>query len=409
MKRIELILIALVLVDLPLFSQKHNYVDSDTTLPPNWAHYTKENSSISENDIVDISEDTIGNIWVIAGRSNKSNIAMFDGKNWVSFNEEDGLASNKYRAIMGDSKGNVWVATSGGVCKYDGKNWSIAGTFKDFFYIGWTRVLLEDSKGNIWVGTFYQDDNPGGGVLSYDGSKWTEHKVKGITKSLGVNTIIEDSKNRIWVGVGMKNDIGRIRSFDGEKWTLYKPVLSDPKNGPPDKFVTTITEDRDGNIWVGDAFERGAAYGYSDAGSIRKYDGNEWKTIYEEIGSPKKTHLKIRKSILDKDGNIWFIAGARYSGYIGGVYKYDGANWLIYTTENGLSSNYVVDIIESKDGCIWIATDEDALNVISRFDGNNWIQEFDGAWKVSKLFADRKGNIWFGTISDGLFKYSPSK
>ena len=409
MKRIGLTLMAILLMAFPMFSQKYNHVDIDTTLPPNWVHYTKEISSILEDNVWDISEDTIGNIWVITGIFKKSKIAMFDGENWVSFNKEDGLASNKYRTIMGDSKGNVWVATSKGVCKYDGKNWSIASTSKDFILHQWVRVFLEDSEGNIWVGTFGQDENLCGSVASYDGSTWTEHKVKGITKYWGVNTIIEDSNNRIWVGVGWRERDGRIRSFDGEKWTLYKTGLSDLENGPPDKFVTTITEDRDGNIWVGEAFQRGAAYGLSDAGSIRKYDGNEWKTIYEEIGSPKKTHLKIRKSILDKDGNIWFIAGARFSGYIGGVYKYDGANWLIYTNENGLSSNFVVDIMESKDGCIWIATADDDLNVISRFDGNNWIPEFAGAWGVTKIFEDRKGNIWFGTGSDGLFKYSPSK
>ena len=119
-------------------------------------------------------------------------------------------------------------------------------------------MFLEDSRGTVWVGTFYNDTNPCGSVASYDGKKWTEHKVKEITtKYLGIQTIIEDSNKRIWVGVGVDKGNGRIRSFDGETWTLYKPKTFKAETGPPNKCVTTITEDRDGNIWVGEGFRRG--------------------------------------------------------------------------------------------------------------------------------------------------------
>lgn len=377
------------------------------TLPPNWVNYSRDNSPIFDN-FVDISEDTSGNIWVITRVSPfkfTCNLAMFDGIKWVSFNKEDGLASNKYYAIKGDSKGNVWVATSAGVCIYDGKNWSIASTSKDFMHHRFVRVFLEDSKGNIWVGTSSIDGKMNGSVASYDGSKWTEHKAKGITKFTGVSTIFEDSKSRIWVGVGFKDGKnGRIRSFDGVEWTFYKPKMSDPKSGPPDKRVTSITEDRDGNIWIGVGSRRGDAFG-GGAGSIRKFDGSGWTTISEEIGSRANKHLKITNSILDKNGNIWFSAGVVGFGQNGGVYKHDGSNWSIYTDENGLPSNCVYDIMESRDGTVWIASHSG----ISRFDGNNWVQELDLDRRAWKIFEDSKGNIWFGTGPGGLYKYSLSK
>ncbi len=280
-------------------------------------------------------------------------------------------------------------------------------------YHATVRVFLEDSKGNIWVGTSNHDGKMMGSVASYDGNKWTKHKVKGfIAKYMGVNTIFEDSNNIIWVGVGgEKGGGGRVRSFDGEKWTFYKPKISKSQSGPPNMCVTTITEDRDGNIWIGEGFFRGTGLGIlvddalgGGAGSIRKYDGKEWKTVSKDIDSRGKKHFKITDSLFDKNGNIWFVAGVWGFGFFGGVYKYDGSNWLIYTKENGLSSNCVYDIMESRDGAIWIATNSG----ISRFDGNNWVQEFEPHRSVKKIFEDRKGNIWF-LGGGGLYKYSPLK
>jgi signal transduction histidine kinase/ligand-binding sensor domain-containing protein len=81
------------------------------------------------------------------------------------------------------------------------------------------------------------------------------------------------------------------------------------------------------------------------------------------------------------------------------------------TTDEGLSNNQVLDLIQDKTGFIWMATD-DGLN---RFDGYSFkvyrnipgdsISLSDNS--VWTLFEDRYGFIWIGTKSGDLNRYNP--
>ena len=51
----------------------------------------------------------------------------------------------------------------------------------------------------------------------------------------------------------------------------------------------------------------------------------------------------------DHDGNIWF-------GTTKGAQKYDGLRWSTYTTENGLSTDEVRMISQTRDGAMWFIT-----------------------------------------------------
>lgn len=124
----------------------------------------------------------------------------------------------------------------------------------------------------------------------------------------------------------------------------------------------------------------------------------------------------FRCSMKDINGNLWFgTTGA-------GIYKYDGKLFTRYAEKEGLSSNFVVGIAQDIKDNIWVATD----NGIFYSTGNSFsrleIPELDGS-KISAdnknstvkklqvfcVLGDRKGNIWFGTESDGLFKYDGTR
>jgi len=45
---------------------------------------------------------------------------MFDGSNWTTYTEEDGLVSNNITSIIVDKTDNIWVGTVGrGISKYE--------------------------------------------------------------------------------------------------------------------------------------------------------------------------------------------------------------------------------------------------------------------------------------------------
>jgi ligand-binding sensor domain-containing protein len=82
-----------------------------------------------------------------------------------------------------------------------------------------------------------------------------------------------------------------------------------------------------------------------------------------------------------------------------------------YTTANGLSNNAVWDIYKTRQGYVWLGT-QDGL---SRFDGQNF-KVFRHSAKdstsisdnvVYKLLEDAEGYLWTGTFN-GLSRYNPA-
>ena len=145
------------------------------------------------------------------------------------------------------------------------------------------------------------------------------------------------------------------------------------------------------------------------------------KTIipgYPKISLPEglSPQIMFRCSMKDKEGNLWFgTTGA-------GIYRYNGKLFTRYAEMEGLSSNFVVGIAQDIKGNIWVATN----NGIFHSNGNSFsrleIPEFGSSkvdigqnnssikkLQVFCVLGDKKGNIWFGTESEGLWKYDGTK
>ena len=98
--------------------------------------------------------------------------------------------------------------------------------------------------------------------------------------------------------------------------------------------------------------------------------------------------------LIDRNGNFWF-------GSIGaGVYYYDGKSLRNITTKDGLASDRVTHIYEDKTGNIWFGTEGGA----SRYDGNSFrnftTKEGLPNNDVNSIIEDKTGRFWIGTRGD---------
>lgn len=58
---------------------------------------------------------------------------------------------------------------------------------------------------------------------------------------------------------------------------------------------------------------------------------------------------EILHIVVDKQGLLWAATD-------NGLYHFDGKQWLLFTTQDGLADNYVNKIVVGLQGEIWLAT-----------------------------------------------------
>jgi len=114
-----------------------------------------------------------------------------------------------------------------------------------------------------------------------------------------------------------------------------------------------------------------------------------WEVLNSEDGLVDDD--EIRKILFEPDGSVWFATR-------GGVSRYDGQQFVNFTTEDGLPDNYVMNLARDSRGYIWFST----MTGIARYDGKRiekWTGDpVAGARSIDAIYADPDapdGKVWF--------------
>ena len=95
-------------------------------------------------------------------------------------------------AALTSQEGVLWLATSRGAVRYDGKNLTTYTTKENGFLVDNVRDVIEDSRGNIWFAT------RGGGTVRYDGEIFHNRTTKNGWAHNNISKILESSNKDIW-------------------------------------------------------------------------------------------------------------------------------------------------------------------------------------------------------------------
>ena len=137
--------------------------------------------------------DRQGNLWISSGSGDNPFLARYRDGKFTLFTESDGLASNLVHSITGDSRGNVWFATSKGLTELAN------GVFVNY--------LIE----------------------------------KGDSKPINVLSVYEDSSHDLWITT-LGSGLIRLR--------LGHAVFFKAKDGMFDDTIWSVLEDHSGNLWM---------------------------------------------------------------------------------------------------------------------------------------------------------------
>lgn len=168
--------------------------------------------------------------------------------------------------------------------------------------------------------------------------------------------------------------------------------------------VLVSFQDSHGTMWFG------------TMDGLTRYDGERFHTFTTADGLAADTTGLILE---DRQGTLWFGTGGPWTvpgtGMMEGmmltvmgkgVSRFDGREFQIFTKVNGLANNTVMEILEDKQGNLWLATFGGGM---SRYDGKKF-DSFVGEGPIGRftlpeswnellaITEDKAGNIWLGSL-----------
>ncbi|GAA4272709.1 two-component regulator propeller domain-containing protein [Aquimarina gracilis] len=360
-----------------------------------------------------------------------------------AFTLEDGLPQSQVYDLIQDEMGYLWLGTQGGgLCRFNGEEFKIwnethglqsnyihALTFvNDSLFIGTKRGLSIKTKDKFTnlegprinkicriKNQTYLATNVG--IYSYEKNVGLR-KIKlnpKINTSI-INDIVFDGRlywiatnKGLWKLNAIKKNASIIERHSAHDFTAAifynNKVFAAAFN--QGVLVLNTNAKSYGNYWISKPLR---------VTNISVHNDNElWFATDNEgisiVNADKRKHLRninrkngltishIRKSILDRQSNIWIATSG------GGFYKYFQNNFIHYDQNTGLKGNRVYAIHTSMNE-IWASNSEAGLVKIDS-SGIQHIEQDErlSEVKIKTITSDASGNIWAGTDGKGmLFK-----
>ena len=170
--------------------------------------------------------------------------------------------------------------------------------------------------------------------------------------------------------------------------TLPSFELIDRSSGLSNLSVSSVIQDRDGFLWFG------------TQGGLNRYDGRTFKVYSNDpFVASGLLHNLIQTMYYDPEAHeIWI---GTYQGV--SRYNIEKDTFENYTVEsNGLTNPVVVAIEKDDEGMIWVGTLE-GLNVIDPESRKLTTYEVPGN-VVRDILCDAQGTLWIGSY-EGLLKF----
>lgn len=355
--------------------------------------------------VVTLMEDREGNLWV----GTFDGLLKYTGKHSRLYTTKDGLINNMIRSLYEDESGRIWVGTSEGLSIIE--NGKIRKFTKEkFLNSEIIYKIIGDKNGKIYLAT------ASSGVVIIDIAEKEDYKVsvintkKGLLSNYVRSLLLNDEK----LFVGTDKGLDLIVNNKVEKFPIKKKLLNIQVMDIIDdkgnlylatqkglcRIVNTITKfysldknlemnmlldlfiDRENNLWIGS---------YNN-GIYRMRDGN-FTTFSLEEGLKEKF---IRAVTQNKEG-IWVASNNNYLSLIKGN---EVKNYFLRKEEN---SN--IQTIVAQNDSIWIGT-----RVGLYLFKNGILKKIKNcSFSVTALFVDSKNRLLIGCGNGGLYQLNSDK
>lgn len=295
----------------------------------------------------------------------------------------DGLPDNGVTALLQDSRGYVWVATYGGLTRYNGHSLtSFVNTMDNkLFRSNRLRSLYEDSNNDIWIGTDI-------GVTIYD-------RTTAEFYNLEHNSVMDREAECIVRKIFPSQDGSLIYCLTEHSGIL---VYDNKK-----ELKLHLSLDREA-LFQDAVHIDNERYILASNRGLLLYDFDSGK--FEDIFVSKQNDENSSATIIKIDETTILY------GSVDGIreIKYtiaDGSLEVIIPKTNLYSHRSIKSLMIDEDGTLWVGTLRDGLHFLE--DAKNRLGEpltrLSSNRRISTIINSTSGKKWVGSFDDGLHSY----
>ena len=223
-------------------------------------------------------------------------VSRYDGSGWTTFDGQDAspLGSPVWDIVQFPD-GAVWVASDGGIARFDGSSWAVVAATPGADAAATSVAAAPD--GAAWAGG-------GGAILAkwFDGQSWSYGPSEGVSSDLYRAAWVMPVKDELYVGTSD----GIYRLAD-DRWERAWPPAISPRN-----VWTLLAVSRD-ELWAG---RHNGSYQPGDSGQWH-WQGGQWTN---EPIDPARPAAWTAAMAIAPDGTVWAAGDAGVAYYRDGVW-----------------------------------------------------------------------------------------
>lgn len=335
-------------------------------------------------------------VFIIIGITNRI-YADVDFINFESIASEDGLSQNSVSAILQTKDEVMWLGTYDGLNIYDGYTFKVIRNepfTENTISSNIITALEEDEKGNVWIGTV-------DGLNKYD--RKTGKFQQYYNDPNNINTITDNrirhlfyNDGKLWIGTNSglsyydtERDV--FKRMDDEAYGIDKAKIRDIKKINNEEIVVAANE---GLFFIKNA---------KVSGKI---------TPYTETAENRLKNIILSVKYQESTNKLWL------GTYEGGLISYalDNAKIEYYIKSLGDSVVHMQALEFDESDNLCIGTNNKGLLVFNTYTGKykNYFHDASNSRSIADndvlvLKKDNHDNMWVGTYSGGVSKFSLSR
>ncbi len=329
---------------------------------------------LSQFTVHDFYQDEFGQMWI----ATSDGLNRYDGSKTEAFKpvvgDSTGLFGNNIQRVIGNAKGKLYIQCQSGLLEYN----LHTQQFKTLIRYGVSNIAY--GKGRVWIGS--------GNLLKYyDEDSGSVKDYKSLPATVQIRTILETGDGTLYLGT---NTGLLVMDRNGREYKLIEDV-----------FVVCLYEDRNKSVWMGTL----------ESGLFRINSRNEIISYRHDPRDAGSVSDNFIRAICQDDLGGYWIGTFKGLDYFNPETKTFRNFRHSIVESNSLSDLSVWCIRKDSQGSLWIGTFFGGVNIFNpefsfnRFYRPTGTDAGPNSAIISKVAEDSRGNLWVCSDYGGLNYY----